>query len=152
MIEVPIRRTTDQDGFTLVELMVVVVIIALLVAIAVPSFLGLQRRAQNRGAQSSLRDAFTAARAFHANEDSYAGFDALDGEDIEHTLLWADGPANAHRQVNIEAATVTEVTLTTLSSSGEIYCIADSSTAPTGAVRGIGDATSYADCLALEGW
>ena len=146
------RRTTDQDGFTLVELMVVVVIIALLMAISVPVFLGLQRRAQNRGAQSSLRDAFTAARSFHTDQDSFAGFDAAEGEDIEHTLQWADGPANAHRQINIEAATATEVILTMLSSSGQIFCMADSSTAPTGAIRGIGDATSYADCLALEDW
>jgi type IV pilus assembly protein PilA len=132
--------------------MVVVVIIAILMAIAVPAFLGLQRRAQDRAAQSSLRDAFTAARAFHANDDSYTDFDAAEGEDIEHTLLWADGPANAIHQVNIEAVTVTEVILTSMSSSGQIYCLADSSTAATGAARGIGDAATYADCVALPDW
>ena len=146
------RKIADQTGFSLVELMVVVMVIALLLAIAVPVFLGLQRRAQDRGAQSSLRDAFTAARSFHTDRDSYAGFDAAAGEAIEHTLQWTDGAANAHRQVNIEAVTAAEVTLTSVSSSGEIFCIADSSTAATGAVRGIGDATSYADCLALEDW
>lgn len=143
------QRITDQRGFSLVELMVVVMIIAILIAVAVPAFIGLQRRAQDRGAQSSLRDAFTAARAFQTDEDSYAGFDALEGEEIEHTLDWADGAANAHRQVNIEAVTATEVTLTTLSSSGQIFCMGDSSTAATGAVRGIGDADSYAACDAL---
>ena len=146
------HRRAREEGFSLVELMVVVAIIALLLAIAIPMFVGLQRRAQDRAAQSSLRDAFIAARAFHADKDSYAGFDAVDGEDIEHTLQWADGPANAHRQINIEAVTATEVTLTTRSTSGQIYCLADSSTAPTGRVAGLGDASSYADCAALADW
>jgi type IV pilus assembly protein PilA len=145
------RRIKAQSGFTLVELMVVVVIIAILIGIAVPVFIGLQRRAQDRAAESSLRDAFTAARAFHADKNSYAGFDAAAGEDIEHTLLWADGGANAIHQVNIEAVTATEVTLTYASSSGQTFCMADSSTAG-GAVRGIGDATDYAACAALQDW
>ena len=146
------HRLTDQGGFTLVELMVVVVIIAILIGIAVPVFIGLQRRAQDRAAESSLRDAFTAARAYQTDKNSYVGFDAAAGEDIEHTLEWVDGPANAIHQVNIEAVTSTEVTLTSSSSSGQTFCMADSSTAASGAVRGVGDAANYAACAALEDW
>jgi type IV pilus assembly protein PilA len=145
-------KVSDQGGFTLVELMVVVMIIAILIAVAVPAFIGLQRRAQDRAAQTGLRDAFTAARAFHTDDDTYAGFDATEGEAIEHTLVWVDGAANAFHQVNIEAVTVTEVTLTSASSSGQIFCMGDSTTAATGAVRGIGDAATYAACAALPDW
>src|SRR4029079_13214858 len=59
-----LRRRLDRDeqGFTLIELMVVVLIIAILIAIAIPTFLGAQNRARDRGAQSDLRNALTAAK------------------------------------------------------------------------------------------
>jgi type IV pilus assembly protein PilA len=59
-----IRRRMDKDetGFTLIELMVVVLIIAILIAIAIPTFLGAQNRARDRGAQSDLRNGLTAAK------------------------------------------------------------------------------------------
>ena len=52
----------DEDGFTLIELMVVVLIIAILLAIAIPTFLGAQDRARDRAAQSDLRNGITAAK------------------------------------------------------------------------------------------
>src|SRR3954453_13733325 len=52
----------EEDGFTLIELMVVVLIIAILIAIAIPTFLGAQDRARDRGTQSDLRNALTAAK------------------------------------------------------------------------------------------
>ena len=56
------RLHNDEDGFTLIELMVVVLIIAILLAIAIPTFLGAQDRARDRGAQSNLRNSLTAAK------------------------------------------------------------------------------------------
>jgi len=56
----PAQRS-DQ-GFTLVELMIVVLIIAILVAIAVPTFLGQREAAQDRAAQVALRNALVAQR------------------------------------------------------------------------------------------
>ena len=54
------RRNGDEEaGFTLIELMVVVLIIAILIAIAIPTFLGARSRAQDRAAQSSLRNSLT---------------------------------------------------------------------------------------------
>ena len=63
------RLTKDENGFTLIELMVVVLIIAILIAIAIPTFLGAQDRARDRGAQSDLRNAITAAKTI-ATDDS----------------------------------------------------------------------------------
>jgi len=62
------RLQRDEDGFTLIELMVVVLIIAILIAIAIPTFLGAQDRARDRGAQSDLRNAITAAKTIATDD------------------------------------------------------------------------------------
>ena len=57
------RRIRRDDGFTLIELMIVVLIIAILVAIAVPTFLGQREATQDRAAQVLLRHALVVERA-----------------------------------------------------------------------------------------
>jgi type IV pilus assembly protein PilA len=57
------RLRNDEDGFTLIELMVVVLIIAILIAIAIPTFLGVQNRAKDASAKSDLRNGITNAKA-----------------------------------------------------------------------------------------
>jgi type IV pilus assembly protein PilA len=51
--------------------MVVVLIIAILIAIAIPTFLGARERAQDRSAQSNARNALTAAKAVFVDKQSY---------------------------------------------------------------------------------
>jgi type IV pilus assembly protein PilA len=67
------RRGDDEKGFTLIELMVVVLIIAILIAIAIPTFLGARSRANDRAAQSSLRNALTAAKTSFTDTGDYSG-------------------------------------------------------------------------------
>ena len=56
--------------------MVVVLIIGILIAIALPTFLGARTRAQNRAAQSDLRNALVAAKTMYTDTSSYAAADA----------------------------------------------------------------------------
>ena len=65
----------DEDaGFTLIELMVVLLILAILLAIAIPTFLGVTGGANDRAAQSNLNTALTTAKAAAANNNqSYSG-------------------------------------------------------------------------------
>src|SRR5919197_2118818 len=61
-----------EEGFTLIELMVVVLIIAILLAIAIPTFLGARTRAQDRAAQTSLRYGLVAAKTLYLDAQDYS--------------------------------------------------------------------------------
>jgi type IV pilus assembly protein PilA len=56
-----------EAGFTLIELMVVLLIIAILLAIAIPTFLGVSKSANDRAAQSNLTNAVTESAAIFQN-------------------------------------------------------------------------------------
>ncbi|MGH9068488.1 MAG: prepilin-type N-terminal cleavage/methylation domain-containing protein [Acidimicrobiales bacterium] len=51
----------DDGGFNLIELAVVLLVIAILLAIAVPTYLGVRTSAQNRAAQTDLHNGLVAA-------------------------------------------------------------------------------------------
>jgi type IV pilus assembly protein PilA len=60
-----------EEGFTLIELMVVLLIMAILLAIAIPTFLGVTGSAHNRAAQSDLRNAFDTAQTIYQSQQGY---------------------------------------------------------------------------------
>jgi type IV pilus assembly protein PilA len=60
-----------EAGFTLIELMVVLLIIAILLAIAIPTFLGVSGSANDRAAQSNLTNALTEVKALYQNSQTY---------------------------------------------------------------------------------
>jgi type IV pilus assembly protein PilA len=60
-----------EEGFTLIELMVVLLIIAILLAIAIPTFLGVTNSASDRASQSNLTNALTESKAIYQNNSSY---------------------------------------------------------------------------------
>jgi type IV pilus assembly protein PilA len=66
------QRLHEEEGFTLIELMVVVINIGVLIAITMPTFMGARNRAQNRGAMSDARSTIIAARTAYNDTISYS--------------------------------------------------------------------------------
>src|SRR4051794_35836468 len=67
------QRIAREESFTLIELLVVMIIIGILLAIAIPSYLGFRDRAHQTTAKANLREAIPDAEAFFASNDTYVG-------------------------------------------------------------------------------
>ena len=86
------RRVSLNDrGFTLVELMMVVLIIAILLAVAIPMFFGARQRAQDRTAQANLTTAAKAEAAYSSAGNGFSASAAVMANE-EPSLDWTGVP------------------------------------------------------------
>ncbi len=85
----PQTNAKHQAGFSLIELLVVVLIIGILAAIAIPSLLKQRDKAKDARAKASLRAAILTARSYYTGNDSYTGLTPAALHDEEKTLKGA---------------------------------------------------------------
>ena len=67
------RIASNVNGVTLIELLIVVVIIGILAAIAIPNFVSYRQQSYNSTAQSDLKSAMTSQEAYFIDNARYAG-------------------------------------------------------------------------------
>jgi prepilin-type N-terminal cleavage/methylation domain-containing protein len=97
------RRLAAEQGFTLIELMIVVVLLGIVTMIAVPSYLGLKNRAVDAGNKANVRSIIAPIASYYADHQAYTGM----------TLATL---ATYNQALNASKYTLTGVTATT-------YCV-----------------------------
>ncbi len=156
------ERRQSEEGFTLIELMVVVLIMGILMAIAIPTFLATQGSAHDASAKSNATNAFTNEKAYY--EDNQVFIDAgktNNGSTLDANLPWSANGAAASGDVTAMVGAVTSgafaetataggtgqvLVVEADSSSGNCFYIYDNETAATAPV--IAYAESSAACSA----
>ncbi len=66
-----LQKLSSKKGFTLIELLIVVAIIGILAAIAIPQFAAYRQKGYNSAATSDLKNSKTALESFYADNQKY---------------------------------------------------------------------------------
>jgi type IV pilus assembly protein PilA len=109
------RPTTDERGFTMVELLVVLLLLGILAMIALPSFLGQRDKGHDNEAQTMVRTAHLALKTYETDHDTFD----TDRDELE-TIEPAIGEATADFAVH---GTRTTFEVTERSHSGTVFTL-----------------------------
>ncbi|MGD8386759.1 MAG: prepilin-type N-terminal cleavage/methylation domain-containing protein [Desulfobacteraceae bacterium] len=84
------KMRNREEGFTLIELMIVIAIIGILAAIAIPQFSAYRARSHNASANADLRNAITTQEAYYVDYQTYTDNRAA-LEDDNYGLVLSSG-------------------------------------------------------------
>jgi type IV pilus assembly protein PilA len=116
-----------EAGFTLIELMVVLLIMAILMAVAVPTFLGTRAGVQDRSAQSDLVNSAIAAKTLFATDGTFfnilSGPAELEAQEPEMDFtLFAVTSSNPAHQIEVVVSPIDNVVLLLIDQSATGRC------------------------------
>ncbi len=117
-------RVRSQKGFTLIELMIVVAIIGILAAIAIPNFLKYQAKSRQSEAKTNLGAIFVAESAFFGERSYFGAFN-----EIGWTLT---GTSNRYTYVGPAAGGGVGVNTSAGTTQGVDICYSNAGCAPSG--------------------
>ena len=143
-------QVRDEEGFRFSALMVGVLIIGVLGAIALPTFLGARTRAQDRAAQSTIRQAFTSSRVVFSDTGDYLTATTADFQAVDTSVQWVPGATSSTGPTTVSGGTTAGIlTLAAFSKSGNCFFLRDDPPHDTryGEIAG----ATWADCNAGNG-
>jgi type IV pilus assembly protein PilA len=139
------RRRRSEQGFTLVELLVVILIIGILAAIAIPSFLNQKSKANDAQAKRLLGTAQTAMDTYAVDHSGfYTGADTAALEAIEPTLRDTSGAVFAGV---VGTPTRSSYEVEAVSSDGNFFFITRASDGTTSRSCSVAVSSSAGSCV-----
>jgi type IV pilus assembly protein PilA len=116
------ERLKSEEGFTLIELMVVVMIIGELIALSVPTFLGAKGRAQDSTAKAAAVRAIQTARIGYTNSVQYSASTAqLAADEPSLTFQVAGTASSGTKDASVTAPTTQQFVAAVWSPSGTCF-------------------------------